>query len=288
MTGIANILSHLPQRKIRELERVTLRIVDTGLAEIIMLFGSYARGDYKEKRGAAQGKKSDYDILVVTVGVEEDTLLERLEGKFDDINVHVQLIVEDIEVVNSNIEEGQFFFSDIRREGKVLYSSERYALAKPKETSPSRRRELAEEDFERWFKEATEFSVLHQDARRRLFAGKAAFLLQQAVEVCYTTIELVFTHYNPHEHDLGILRRRAAKLDRRMDEALPRETKEQLALFNHLNYAYIGGRYRSEEEFPVTKEQLDYWAAETKKLLDITETVCRERIEELKKIERGG
>jgi uncharacterized protein Usg len=73
-----------------------------------------------------------------------------------------------------------------------------------------------------------------------------------------------------------------------MDEAFPRETREQSELFNHLNYAYIGGRYRTEEEFPVTGEHLDYWARETKKLLDTTETVCRERIEELKKIERGG
>ena len=78
----------------------------------------------------------------------------------------------------------------------------------------------------------------------------------------------------------------AVKLDRRVDAALPRDTREQAELFRHLDYAYIGGRYRSEEEFPVTRDQLDYWAKETKKLLDITETVCRERIEALKKIER--
>jgi len=78
------------------------------------------------------------------------------------------------------------------------------------------------------------------------------------------------------------------KLDHRVDHALPGKTREQQHLFNHLNYAYIGGRYRSEEEFPVTGEQLDYWAAETKTLLDITDTVCRERIEALKKIEQDG
>ena len=44
MTDIATILSYLPPRKIRELEKVTRRIVDTGQAEIVVLFGSYARG----------------------------------------------------------------------------------------------------------------------------------------------------------------------------------------------------------------------------------------------------
>ena len=72
-----------------------------------------------------------------------------------------------------------------------------------------------------------------------------------------------------------------------MDESLPLDTPEHADLFSHLNYAYIGGRYRSKEEFPVTNDQLDYWASEIKKLLDITETVCLDRIEDLKKIEQG-
>ena len=49
---------------------------------------------------------------------------------------------------------------------------------------------------------------------------------------------------------------------------------------------YIGGRYRSEEEYPVTKRQLDYWSKEAVKLLKLTETICKERIECLKEIEQ--
>ena len=40
MTEIARVLSDLPKRKIKELETVTRRIVDTGKAEIVVLFGS--------------------------------------------------------------------------------------------------------------------------------------------------------------------------------------------------------------------------------------------------------
>jgi uncharacterized protein len=287
MTEIARILSHLPEGKIEELEKVTRRIVDTGKAEIVVLFGSYARGDYKEKRGTTQGKKSDYDILIVTAHTDEDAVVRSLDGRFSDIDVHVQLIAEDIEFVNSNLEEEQFFFSDIKREGKILYTSGRYELAESKELSPTRRREIAEADFKQWFGEAGTFFKIAGFGMSESDFRAAAFLFQQAAEMCYTAVEMVFSHYNPHEHHLGILRRRAAKFDARMDEALPLDTPKHADLFSHLNYAYIGGRYRSEEEFPVTCDQLDYWAAETKKLLDITETVCLERIEDLKKIEQG-
>jgi uncharacterized protein len=103
--------------------------------------------------------------------------------------------------------------------------------------------------------------------------------------MCYTAIEMVFTHYNPYEHNLEMLREHTMPFDSRIKEVLPYETEQQQELFDYLNFAYIGGRYRSEEEFPVTKEQLDYWSKEAQKLLDLTEMVCKERIECLKEIE---
>ena len=62
--------------------------------------------------------------------------------------------------------------------------------------------------------------------------------------------------------------------------------EEKQELFDYLNFAYIGGRYRSEEEFPVTKQQLNYWSTEAQKLLNLTQTICTERIECLKGIEK--
>ena len=103
--------------------------------------------------------------------------------------------------------------------------------------------------------------------------------------MCYTAIEMVFAHYNPYEHNLEALRDRVLQFDNRIKNALPYDTEEQQELFDYLNFAYIGGRYRSEEDFPVTQEQLDYWRTEVKQLLDLTETICKERIDCLKGIE---
>jgi predicted nucleotidyltransferase len=281
MTDLTTILSYLPSDKIKDLETITQRIIDLGGAEIIILFGSYARGDYKEQRGENKGKKSDYDIFVVTSNSENrNKLRSELREIFKDIGVSVQLIVEQISFVNDHLEEMQYFFTDIKREGKILFDSGKYELSNSKELTPIRRREIAEEDFEMWFGTAKKI----MDSIRVDYK-LAAFDLQQVAEMCYTAIEMVFTHYNPYEHNLEVLRNRVLLFDSRVNDTLPSETEEQQELFDYLNFAYIGGRYRSEKEFPVTKEQLNYWHKEVKELFVMTEIICKERIEGLKKIE---
>jgi len=81
MTTLAKILSHLPPDKIQELESVTGRITDTGEAEIVVLFGSYARGDYREERGENRVKRSDYDILVAVTAGKKEAVEESLRGR---------------------------------------------------------------------------------------------------------------------------------------------------------------------------------------------------------------
>ena len=279
-------LAHLPQNKIDELTTITQRITATGKAEIVILFGSYARGDYKEHRGKEQGKRSDYDILVVTADAHtRKGLRKKLRGVFEDIGIPVQLIVEKIDFVNSLLEEKQFFFTDIKREGKILYTSGNFELSDPKTLTPTQRRAIAEEDFKQWFSNACTSLDHFKYAVKDEKYGKASFELQQVVEMCYTAIEMVFTHYNPYEHNLVALRSRVLHFDSRLKTALPYNTKEQKELFDRLNFAYIGGRYKSEDEFSVTPQQLSYWSQEAQKLLKLTEQICQEHIKALKAIE---
>jgi len=63
-------LSHLPKHKRSELKLIIEQIRKLSEPEMIILYGSYARGDYKEEKDLAPDRKSghvsDYDILVVT------------------------------------------------------------------------------------------------------------------------------------------------------------------------------------------------------------------------------
>lgn len=287
MMDLSGILSYLPDSKIKELEIITQRIIDTKRAEIIILYGSYARGSYREQRGEITGARSDYDILAISSNINtRNGLRSKLWDLFDDIEISVQVIAEEIDFVNKNLGENQFFFSDIKHEGKVLYNSGKYQLADRKEMTPTHRRKIAESDFEEWKKQAAISYKYSQIAIAENDLRKASFELQQVVEVCYKTIEMVFIHYNPHEHKLMILRKRALRFDKRIKEALPYKTKEQKALFNQLDLAYIGARYLSEEEFSVSKEQLAYWNKEARKMLDLTGIICKEKIENLRNIEQ--
>lgn len=62
-------LSHLPEDKQRELEEIVALLRAVTEVEMIVLFGSYARGDWKEDKDLApkrwSGHASDYDLLVI-------------------------------------------------------------------------------------------------------------------------------------------------------------------------------------------------------------------------------
>ena len=58
---------------------------------------------------------------------------------------------------------------------------------------------------------------------------------------------------------------------------MPRETQGQKKLFELLDYAYIGARY--DIHYKITKQQLEQLAPCVKKLHEVTEKPCKEKIE---------
>ncbi|MFT5822912.1 MAG: putative nucleotidyltransferase/HEPN domain-containing protein [Crocinitomix sp.] len=286
MNNLKQILSHLPPERISDLEQITQKILDTHRVDIIMLFGSYARGDFKTERGKEQGKKSDFDILIVTEdGTRKKQVVAKLRGAFKDMEIVVQTLVVPIGVVNKALEENRYFYSDIKKEGIELFNSGRYDFASFKGLSPTRRREIAEADFEEWFRGANRFFDFFQTAVEKEYLLEASFMLQQTIEMCYTAIEMVFSHYNPHEHNLYALRDRCVRFHKGLKGVFHYDDDEQTKLFDQLNYAYIGGRYRNEKEFPVDMDKIEFWKQETEAFLKLTEEICLERIEGFRELE---
>ncbi|NOQ76050.1 MAG: HEPN domain-containing protein [Crocinitomix sp.] len=286
MQDLSQILSHLPPERIADLEQITQKILDTHRVDIIMLFGSFARGDFKTERGREQGKKSDFDILIVTEdGTRKKQVVAKLRGAFKDMEIVVQTLVVPIGVVNKALEENRYFYSDIKKEGIELFNSGRYDFASFKGLSPTRRREIAEADFEEWFEAAKEFYDNFEFSVSKDYLLRASFMLQQSIEMCYTAIEMVFSHYNPHEHNLYALRDRCVRFHKRLKGGFHYDNEEHTKLFDQLNYAYIGGRYRNEKEFPVDMDKIEFWKQETEAFLKLTEEICLERIEGFRVLE---
>jgi predicted nucleotidyltransferase/HEPN domain-containing protein len=240
-------LSHLPEDKREELADIARVVREAVDPEMVILFGSHARGDWVEDE--VTGYVSDYDILIVTRPKHEEggsnRLPERVESQVAEALRHrnVNAIAHDIDFVNSRLGEGRYFFVDIVREGVLLYDSGRYRLAKPRMPDDAERKRLAEEDLAHWSERARSFYLDFEGAMARGDPLNSAFLLHQATERYYTTILLVFTHYKPRTHDIERLDKQARLHVAEVARVFPRSTPEEEKRFDLLKRAYIDARY---------------------------------------------
>lgn len=278
-------LAHLSKQKQTELMLIVEKIRSSIQPEMIILYGSYARGDYKEQKDLDPNRKSghvsDYDILVVTSEKKtagNTSLWHNATKKCDKLKLstHFRIIAHDIQYLNIQLAEGQYFFADIKKEGLLLYDSGNFKLARKRKLKPAEQKRIAQDYFDHWFERAQSFSNGYLDAIKRRDNKKAAFELHQAAEASYKAILLVFTGYNPNEHYLMILGHMAGKHDRALRDIFPRKTEEQEELFNLLDYAYIGARY--DPDYKITKKQLEYLAGRVRKLQRLTKKICKEKI----------
>ncbi len=283
-------LSHLPPYKRKELRLIRDRICEHSCEacqiEMIILFGSHARGDWVEdvyfKGHTRYEYKSDFDILLIAADPKIDRrfgllriLNERAEAR--PVQTHVSLIAHDIDYVNEKLSKGQYFFSDIKKEGILLYDSKKYKLARRRKLDPKQRRGMARSEFEEWFTSANGFYDQFEYALRKKEYKIAAFQLHQATERYFKAILLVFTNYKPKGHDLRDLKRMAGSYDPAFLTVFPLATPEQEHRFDLLRRAYVEARYH--RGYKITPEELDYLAKCVRKLRNLTKKICKAKIE---------
>lgn len=285
-----NDIDTLSPKERNELELITERIKNAGSVSMIILYGSFARGEQVRNY---DGKMSDYDILIIT-SARNDKSIKRLKfllsALLHDIERRVSCEVESFEKVSKRFKENYYFYADVRRDGILLYKRGNAELPEPEDLTPERQLEISEKYFETWFKVAY---INFKNARSNAdwgkedsdFNKKAAFELQQCVENCYKTIELVHDRYAPKEHHLEILRGRIKETVPDIYEFFPVETEEQKKDYKYLDEAYLRARY--DDTYIVTETQLDYWQGEAKRLMEFTEQICKEHIEKLKQEAKG-
>ncbi|ARM11058.1 nucleotidyltransferase HEPN domain-containing protein [Rhizobium phaseoli Brasil 5] len=283
----------MPLRKQRELDRV-LEILHEefedalkdGTAEFkkrgrilkVILFGSYAKGGWVDEPFTMKGYRSDFDLLII---VNNRKLCEFAEYwyKAADRLIHdktietpVSFIVHSRREVNSYLKEGQYFFSDIRKEGIVLYELDDEPLAEPKPLSPADRLRMAKEHYADRFSLAQTFLKGSEFYARERQLRVAAFELHQSIEQAYSCVLLTLTNYGPPSHNIKFLRSLAEEQDHRLAEAFPRDQHRERAWFNTLNEAYVKARY--SKHFEISEEALGWLTERTALLLELVKTVC--------------
>ncbi len=279
-------LDHLPEAKQTELRQIITAIITLcDDIEMIILFGSYARGDWKEAPDLAPDRKSghpsDYDILAVTRerGPVHDSLLwEKIAARCNvlGLSANVRIIVHEVKFIQERLKEIHYFFSDIVKEGCLLYDKGNYQLRIKHELPPQEKHRIASGHFSHWIQRAQRFFYFSESALAKGWDKEAAFNLHQAAESAYKAFLLVFTNYCPYEHFLALLDKQAHEILPSLDVVFPRENQLDGERFKKFDYAYIGARY--DPNFHMTNEDLKYLFERVRHLLELTEKTCRGKI----------
>jgi predicted nucleotidyltransferase/HEPN domain-containing protein len=280
-------ISHLPIHKQTELKAILGSLIPRwSEIEMIILFGSYARGTYVEdkyeEKGITYEYKSDYDLLIIcskNTQANADTFIQSLTGKLEELNLPTPInpIFHGMEFVNNELREGNYFFDDIKKEGILLFNTSRYQLDDKRQMSAEEMRVKAKDYFDSWFNSANEFYGYFIDGCNKKQYKSAAFLLHQATERYYGALQLVFTGYKPKSHDLEALGKLAKALNMEFGKVFPRATIQERQRFTLLKKAYIDARYNMD--YKITKADLDYLSERVKLLRNLTEQICEQKIE---------
>jgi len=303
-TIVRSDLSHLPQGKQRELERVVELLFAefqdaTALAQQewkkqarivgLILFWSYAKGGWVDEPHTAKGYQSDFDLLVLvshekltdraTYWVKADERMIQEQAISGGLSTPVNFIVHTLAEVNDALAQGRYFFADIWRDGIALYQTEGADLIPPRPKAPGEALALAKEYAEDWLLSAREFLENYRFNLEKGRANNAAFQLHQAAERFYHGILLTLTFYTPHSHRLSLLRSMAEQIDKRLVNVWPRETRVDRACFEKLKDAYIKARY--SKHYMVSAEELGWLGERVEVLERVAAEICAERIEDL-------
>ena len=257
---------------------------------MIILFGSYARGtgvnDSYVEDGVTYNYQSDLDILIATrrskyAVYHGRPLQHKIEQRLNRAGLKigrpfltpsVTLVIEPIQRVNKELGKSQYFFSDIKKEGILLYDSGEFTLAEPRDLNWEEQKEIAQDYFDQWFYHGTECIIDAHSILQRNNFNKSAFELHQATESFYNAILLVFSGYKEKEHDIERLGSLASNYSDELLKIFPRDTEEQEKSFILLKKAYIEARYN--KKYKITEEELLYLIKRVEKLKSVTEEIC--------------
>ncbi|MFT4222928.1 HEPN domain-containing protein [Dysgonomonas sp.] len=289
-------ISNLPMSKQEDLyfliRNIKERIPQT---EMIILYGSYATGKYVEydervEFGIPTSYMSDYDILVVTSDTMNKKVahcldnLEFIYSNNTDRQTPVQFINEDIKTLNRQLEEGRYFYTQLKKEGVVLYDSGKYKLARRRKLKFKEIQQHAKEYYDERFETANGFLQATNLIYKNMKDYKlCSFNLHQACESYYDTISLTFTLRNTKQHNLNKLSAAVRRYSKELAQVFPLDTDEGKRLFHLIKVAYIEARYNSE--FVVTKEDIDALIPKVELLRDITKRICEQKIKEYGQME---
>ncbi|TBR44192.1 HEPN domain-containing protein [Marinomonas agarivorans] len=293
-------LAHLPVTKREQLQQavgIILSAISPAKPAMIMLFGSYARGDWLQ----TAEYESSFDLWLIMAKAplvqkiaRKTTLYNQLHRE---VETPVHVLVEDVQGIERRIGKGQWIYTDRLQESMVLYGSgadafthfsrlsflQKQQQASQKKTQTSHRKQKASHrkqkagaDFRYWFAKANVYRVYAIMAFKQGDYNEAAFFLHQSVERFYATVLWVFGGYSSSSHDLQQLHQLVASIAPQFLRVFPQKLLAEKAMFEQLRQAYVEARYKPS--FSMGRSTLEWLLARVHLLKQLTDEVCQARI----------
>ncbi|WP_454719122.1 HEPN domain-containing protein [Caulobacter segnis] len=296
-------LDHLPDRQQEELERITSHLLNGFAAAAaggtqpwrrgakiykIILFGSYARGDFVDE--PENGYLSDFDILVV---VSDEKLTDIADYWFETeqkilhdpaIGRIVNLLVNDLDDINKGLDAGLYFFREVIEQGVVLYEVPGHTFHPSKPLPATAALDLAKRydklltDSMQTSLETAIFCMSH--GQKLDWPQNAAFNLHKAIEAAYVGALLVTSFYAPRSHNIKFLRGLAEAKAPSLIPAWPRASRAERKPFEKLKRAYVDARY-NQESYQISSEELEHLKTTAETLIALVRAVCDDRLAQL-------
>ena len=289
-------IAFLPKKNREDLKYLVELILDKiPVCEMIILYGSYARGtsvshDEREEFGIPTSFKSDYDILVINSAWSYDKIENKLASVrniYDKRGDHryrvpVQFIHDSIKKVNEDLKYSRYFYTELKRDGIMLYNRGKNKLARRKPLKFGEIKKQGEEYFGEKYAKARLFmeqAVFMYDKEEYVMSS---FNLHQACENLFNAIMLTFTLKNDKEHNLEELFKASRGYAPELIRVFPVGNEEEERLFKILVCSYIEARYNPE--FKVSREDVEDLMVKVEKFEEVTKQVCERRIKEYEKL----
>src|SRR5690606_28060205 len=160
-------LSHRPESKQKDIAEILGIIKEEAKPEKVILFGSHASDQWVENEYVEDGVRysyiTDYHFVVVIKKEQsqekEHDIISHIENRTEHIENAVSPNVPDIDYINEGLRFGQYFFTDIIREGILLFDTGNYRFVEPAKLTPQEEKEKAQGYFEIWFPYGGEFLI---------------------------------------------------------------------------------------------------------------------------------
>lgn len=286
----------LPRSLKPEKREILKKITDLILEKVpdvqmIILFGSYARGNYVEYDerkdfGVYTVFRSDFDLLILLDTEIKDGIKNKIHKaasaclRIKGNDTATELIALEVDVFNRYLSEGRYFYTDIKNEGVMLYNSGKYKLARSRKLNYSEIKDMAVDYYDEKRSDALMFLA---GAKFHFNEGKtdkrhykiAAFNLHQTAENLYNAILLTYTLTKKKEHDLTILKKKTKKCAPELATIFPITDKTERHLFSLLKKAYIEGRYN--KDYVITPEEVQRLIERIERFAVVAEYVCQQR-----------